>query len=731
MSPHDSDKNGRGETAPSATPEAGARPATPPASSAASAGSSSNSNGAAGPRANRLRLVDALAAVPDVDLPELWRTWNGARTVPIPAEPAVVRKQVHDWMNDAGMLEARVEALGKRLGLVLDVLLDAPRHQATLLELANARALAHCSQYDLEAALAALARSGFLCESRANGLHDWGSRAWCVPWDLAESILRRRRAKKRGIFDAFTLRGHLDRLYEDPVRAARTPAARQRELYKMYSNEAAAVARVERLPDGLRQLVVKAIMEFGGILPRNLFERLDTGLAWDGRRWAAQLEESLVGTVERWELGRHGIHHADETLLVFNEVALAYLRRVAVPGDPDRPHEEVALGVDLASNISRFVGYILDHDVRFTVRGEIFKTTEKRIQEEMIKNPGRELPRDAILQFIYSFARHEHLIESTGERTFTLTAAGREFETKDLDEKLKSLLDHAIEERDFAGEPYHQTRMRRILMRLLKRVEPQVWYDLMYVPFLARNTYLCNVDEHEVEEHFAARFQGKSHVPMEDIQRMAWNLVAWVRQRLHLLGIVDLGYDKAGRPVALRLTRTGARVLGVVDDTPEGAPLVGSLVVTPDFEIVLFPTGDDAELIHDLDRFSARVRQGSVLHFKVSEKSVHRALSEGMYLRRILSVLERHSRTPVPQNVLYSVRDWAVRAGMLTLGKDHVVRGENPELLRKFQLDPGVRPHVRTVLDETRVQMKSNATLRRTQSLLRELGYLVELEDGG
>ncbi|MBI5364205.1 MAG: helicase-associated domain-containing protein [Planctomycetes bacterium] len=723
MTPHDSDKSQAAEERRELLPASTPAPANPGATGGA------NGNGAAA-RANRVKLADALAMHSDVDLPELWRAWSGGQSPPASAEPALLRKQVHDWMGDAALLEARVEGLGKRLALVLDVLLDAPRYQATLVELANARALAHCSQYDLEAALLALQRGGFLCESRAHGVSDWGARAWCVPYDLAEAVLRRRRAKRRGIFDAFTLRGHLDRLYEDPVRAARTPAARQRELYKLYSNEPAAVARVERLPDGLRQLVVKAIMEFGGILPRSLFERLDTGLAWDGRRWAAQLEESLVGTVERWELGRHGIHHADETLLVFNEVALAYLRRVAVPGDPDRPHEEVALGVDLASNITRFIGYILDHDVRFTVRGEIFKTTEKRIQEEMIKNPGRELSREGILQFIYTFARRAHLIESTGERTFALTAAGREWEAKELDQKLKGLLDHAIEERDLSGEPYHQTRMRRILMRLLKRVEPLVWYDLMYVPFLARNTYLCNVDEHEVEEHFAARFQGHNHVPMEDIQRMAWNLVAWVRQRLHILGIVDLGYDKAGRPVAMRLTRTGARVLGVVDGTPEGAPLVGSLVVTPDFEIVLFPTGDDGELIHDLDRFSVREKQGSVLHFRVSEKSVQRALTEGMYLRRILAVLQGHSRTPVPQNVLYSVRDWAVRAGMLTLSKDYVVRGENPELLKRFQHDPGVRPVLERALDETRVKLKGAATLRRTQSLLRELGYLVELDEG-
>jgi hypothetical protein len=244
---------------------------------------------------------------------------------------------------------------------------------------------------------------------------------------------------------------------------------------------------------------------------------------------------------------------------------------------------------------------------------------------------------------------------------------------------------------------------------------------------------LCSLDELQVDEYFASRFLAGQYTPMEDIQRMAWNLVRWVRERLHILGVVDLGYDKAGRPVAMRLTRIGARLLGVVDGSPTAAPgsapLVGNIVVTPDFEVVLFPTGDDGELVHDLDRFCTREKLGALVHFRISQKSVHRALSEGMFLKRIVHTLEHHSRTPVPQNVLYSIRDWAAQAGLMQLAADYCVRTENLELLRRFQQDPGVKPLVREVIDDQRVRLRSSATLRRTQSLLRELGYMVELEE--
>jgi hypothetical protein len=201
-----------------------------------------------------------------------------------------------------------------------------------------------------------------------------------------------------------------------------------------------------------------------------------------------------------------------------------------------------------------------------------------------------------------------------------------------------------------------------------------------------------------------------------------------VRQRLYLIGIVDLGYDKSERPVALRLTRSGARLLGVGETSGSDAPLIGSLIVTPDFEIVLFPTGDDAELVHELDRFCVREKAGETLHFRILERSVNRALSEGMQLSRILDTLRAHSRTPVPQNVVYSVRDWAHRAGLMILDNHHVVRCDDEQTLARFAQDAGVRPYVREVIDERRVQLKTRSTPKRLQALLRDLDYLIELE---
>ena len=62
---------------------------------------------------------------------------------------------------------------------------------------------------------------------------------------------------------------------------------------------------------------------------------------------------------------------------------------------------------------------------------------------------------------------------------------------------------------------------------------------------------------------------------------------------------MDLGYDSAGHPVAMRLTKTGGRIFGATEGAEVTHATMGNLIVTPDFEVVLFPSGDDAEVIQE------------------------------------------------------------------------------------------------------------------------------------
>lgn len=666
-------------------------------------------------------VAELLARLKKAQLREPFRFWCGEEGMPLPDKVGELRAQLARWMSDEDHVARRLASLGEGDRRVVDAFLDAPSHRRTAADLASAVAAERP-----EETVEPLKRIAVLFD-------DGGATqpAWFLPRALARPLERHCRdaaVADSALFRTLTLKGFMDLRYGGPDAARPMKPSRIREMFKMYANEAQAVARIERLPEGLRDLVGKVVLEFGGLLPRRFFERMETELPhWNQRRWAKILGESLVGTVERLSLAEYGIQHDDDTLVVFNEVTLAWFRRVAVPSDPDAPHDDASLGVDVVSNVSRFFAYLIDNNVRFTVKGEIFKTTEKRILTELIPNPGRELERGQVLQFIFAFARRHGFLEVTGERTFKLTAAGRDWEAQDLDAKLRGLFEHVTTDVDLEHESLHQPAMRRVLLKMMKRLEVGIWYDVMYLPFLARNAYLAQLDALGVVDQVDAAGSAGLGAP-EDLQRLSWNLVNWVRKRLYLLGIVDLGYDSGGHPVAMRLTRIGARVLGMDAGASESGVMVGRLVVTPDFEVVLFGEGDDADLTHDLDRFADRAEAGGTRKFRITDRSVHRGLVEGMTVKRMVEILTGNSRTPVPKNVLQSIRGWAQAAGLLVLDASLVVRGQDPLLMARFARDAGVRPFIRSTLDSTSVQLKGKTSRARYRTLLRDLGYLIELE---
>ena len=153
---------------------------------------------------------------------------------------------------DPAVVDDRVRSLGRRLNQILGLHFRSPGFHVSHHELATDRELNYLSPYDLEAGLAMLARRGLVVETKDKRFKSYGGRAWSVPHDLAETFLRSRRERKRGVFHSLTLRGWLERSYDRPGRRRQTPT-RLRETYKMYSSPTAAVARVERLPEDLRQ----------------------------------------------------------------------------------------------------------------------------------------------------------------------------------------------------------------------------------------------------------------------------------------------------------------------------------------------------------------------------------------------------------------------------------------------------------------------------------------------
>jgi hypothetical protein len=77
--------------------------------------------------------------------------------------------------------------------------------------------------------------------------------------------------------------------------------------------------------------------------------------------------------------------------------------------------------------------------------------------------------------------------------------------------------------------------------------------------------------------------------------------------------------------------------------------------------VLLFPEGDVNEIAHKLSRFASRTKSDEVAHYRIAKDGVERAVVNGMDVAEILDFLEGNSRAPLPQNVVYSIGEWARR----------------------------------------------------------------------
>jgi hypothetical protein len=110
--------------------------------------------------------------------------------------------------------------------------------------------------------------------------------------------------------------------------------------------------------------------------------------------------------------------------------------------------------------------------------------------------------------------------------------------------------------------------------------------------------------------------------------------------------------------VALRLSQLGADLLEA-EPAAKVAGTRSTVIVNPDFEVLLFPGDDVHEAVHAFDRFAKRIKSDHVHQFKLDAASLRAGIAEGLAFDEVLRELTDRARVPVPQNVLYSLEEWA------------------------------------------------------------------------
>ncbi|MGC8872923.1 MAG: helicase-associated domain-containing protein [Chloroflexia bacterium] len=196
---------------------------------------------------------------------------------------------------------------------------------------------------------------------------------------------------------------------------------------------------------------------------------------------------------------------------------------------------------------------------------------------------------------------------------------------------------------------------------------------------------------------------------------------------LRWLGVVELGQQPAEElSPAFRLTDLGRALL----DPERPAPALQDepIAVEGTFEVWV-PQEASPHAVFVLEQWAERQAQDRVSRYLLSRASVQQALQRGESVERLLEALAQHGRGPVPQNVIYTLREWATAYGRLTLRRAIVLEAEEAVLLEEVLADRQVEEAVRCRMSATTAEACPEAAEGLVARLL-ELGHLPRVEEG-
>jgi Helicase conserved C-terminal domain len=673
------------------------------------------------------------------DLAEFHSFWDGQGSAPKTTDEIVT--SLVERMTDEDSVRKRLKFLSKKLVDLLKFLLRDRAYTANREQVLSSRLFDYMSQYEVEAALNALQKRGFVFQLGERGADGAGEIAFAIPHEIGEVLQTFLWDEECPLRDIFQLGTYLRRLSGVELEAARAAAglpphdgavnngklnAEFDALVAALTSQVSLEARIRQLEPDLQEALRIAVVEGGSFVSKTLYDRMrGSAPRWDRRRFKRSLEGSFLGTIRHLALGEFGINHFDDTLIVFEEVATIARRILGGPSPADVTDVRTC-GVDLVSDISNFLSYVAHTKIRLTLGGQIYRTVTKKVADEFILARKAEFAGFDSFQYIYDFAIAQRLVQKRDDRSLHITVKGRLWENEPLEKKLKVLLDFAFKDPLKDGESFHAPRLRERLLELLVELDVGALHDVFELPFRARNSYLASLEEEHVRDAFQNRYQYAPTAVMRDAAGLAQSLAQWLRERAYLLGLIDIGF-RGEAITSLRVTPLGKRALGGTPQPETSAANERPLIVNPDFEILLFlHEGDTYDLITRIDRFADRVSSDSVYRYRVTEASIEKAVAEGLDIAEILRVLSENARGAIPQNVVYSIKEWAGKVRFVAARKVTVLRGRNREIMDRVLKGLSQQRIVCERLSPTAIMLESDVDLNALCADLARDGVFLE-----
>ncbi len=447
-------------------------------------------------------------------------------------------------------------------------------------------------------------------------------------------------------------------------------------------------ATVGGLPEGAER-VFAAIREAGGAMPlAALRERLGLDAAAIRAAGRALGERLLV-----W----HAYLDGARVLFIPRDV-LAPKRpaRDAPPpltpveAAPDeRPYHPCAAAWDLLTILRRLTQGLLE----WREGDEERNATALRRLAPLLWASADGVPRPGYVPFLIHLARDEGLIRA-GEEAFEATGAVEAWRDRTFNEQSRVLFNRWRGARDWP-EGLSQDdlqilgvdwpAMRQVVLEELRACRVGTWYDAAALALrIARQrpTLLGG-------SFSAARAAGPAGT-RDEVSAAAIGIA--LHGGLVPLGALREGADARGRP-ALALTDLGGWLLGLRREFAPPARGDRALAVGAGFEVLLFrPT---PRRLWALGAIAEPARLDTVSAYRLTAAAVRRGIAAGLTLDQITTFLERAGGGPPPQNVAFTLREWAREHAGVRLARALILHpddGVAPERVQAALARAGLPP---------------------------------------
>lgn len=508
----------------------------------------------------------------------------------------------------------------------------------------------------------------------------------------------------RPVEDAFTLKGFLEAMpddrYEELVGAALEVAPRdgtRQTDYALLTDTERVLDRLRSLPGRLKNQIMEAVDNTAGLRD---FDGIKAPKPAGLRK---ALESRLIGTVTELPMGYLGMD--GPAIVMFIEITEKLLS-----APPDEQHEAISNGnVDSLVDMNTILQYLSLDGARVKQDGTVYRSSLKRLSALMCPSETGPDPDQRVKEYLSLLRKLGLAAYRHGEVVPTEHADGW------LAEDPEWQLDQVIQ----------------VLQDILVPMNPYAWGKLMDVleqfgvgEAPPANKVLSRLLLLMVKDVAAGTDLAKRLYGLTNLDALFEMVVGWLQVLEHHGAIEVRGEGDA--PEVVELTELGALAVGaMVEPPPRSEADRQVMIVNPDFECIVFRHGLAWRVAAGLARFAQREKTDQTYHLKITRRHVETAVLCGMSADSMISFLRDHSRTPIPQNVEYSINDWAAKVRVARSFSAVILETRDPETLDIMMEDDKVKPHIERRLAPTLAVLKDRITDKKLINHLRQNGVFL------